>query len=198
MSKIFKVLVALVAMTALAAPAFAITADFTGFYQARGIAYDNMDGNDDADDNGRGVDSRYRLWTNTALNENVKAVFAIEVDYTWGDTGSGGKEVGKVGADAKGQIEIKNIYLDFNVPTWNTNFKAGTQYLVLGNGLLLGGDDSTGLNFRYTPAKGQSLFGAWVKVAEGAVTDDSADRTIINCSTTWKWPAGRFPLSSAI
>ncbi len=46
---------------------------------------------------------------------------------------------------------------------------------MLGNGLLLGGDDSTGVNFRFSPVKGQSLFGAWVKIAEGDVTNDSAD-----------------------
>jgi hypothetical protein len=168
-------------MSLAAAPAFAITADFTGFLQSRGIAYDNMDGNDNLDDNARGVDSRYRLWTNTALNENVKAVFAIEVDYTWGQvnpaagTGTVGREVGQIGADAKGQIEIKQIYLDFNIPTLNTNVKAGTQYTVLGNGYILAGDDTTGVNVRYTPVKGQSFLLSWVKTGEGDKFSDAQD-----------------------
>lgn len=183
MSKFSKILVALLASSFIAAPAFAITADFTGFLQTRGIAYDNMNGNDDLDDNARGVDSRFRLWTNTALNENVKAVFAIEVDYTWGSTngnavGTGGfapAGIGKIGADQKGEIEIKQLYLDFNLPSVNTNLKVGTQYSVLGNGYILAGDDFTGLSARYTPAKGHSFLFTWVKSIEGTLT--AADRS---------------------
>lgn len=185
MSKFSKILVALLASSFIAAPAFAITADFTGFLQTRGIAYDNMDGNDDIDDNARGVDSRFRLWTNTALNENVKAVFAIEVDYTWGsinDNAIGGAGIGRIGADQKGEIEIKQIYLDFNLPSANTNLKVGTQYSVLGNGFILAGDDFTGVSARYTPTKGHSFLFTWVKSIEGATGaagtgkfDDSTD-----------------------
>lgn len=171
MSKFAKVLVALLAATALATPAFAITADFTGFLQTRGIAYDNLDGDDDLDDNARGVDSRFRLWTNTALHENVKAVFAFEVDYTWG----GPDSLGDIGADSQGDLEIKQIYLDFNLPTLNTNIKAGTQYTVLGNGFILAGDDTTGVNARITPVKGQSFLLSWVKSFEGDKFDDSED-----------------------
>lgn len=178
MSKFSKILVALLASSFIAAPAFAITADFTGFLQTRGIAYDNMDGNDDIDDNARGVDSRFRLWTNTALNENVKAVFAIEVDYTWGSTNDnaiGGAGLGKIGADQKGEIEIKQLYLDFNLPSANTNLKVGTQYSVLGNGFILAGDDFTGVSARYTPTKGHSFLLTWVKSIESDKFDDSAD-----------------------
>jgi len=177
-SKFSKILVALLASSFIAAPAFAITADFTGFLQTRGIAYDNMNGNDDLDDNARGVDSRFRLWTNTALNENVKAVFAIEVDYIWGSTNNnavGGAGIGRIGADQKGEIEIKQIYLDFNLPSVNTNLKVGTQYSVLGNGYILAGDDFTGISARYTPTKGHSFLLTWVKAIESDKFDDSAD-----------------------
>jgi hypothetical protein len=179
-SKFSKILIALLAISFIASPAFAITADFTGFLQTRGIAYNNMDGRDNTDDNARGVDSRYRLFTNTALNENVKAVFAIEVDYAWGKQAStpgltGAGEVGSIGADAKSQIEIKQVYLDFNLPSLNTNIKAGTQYTVLGNGFILAGDDTTGLNVRFTPVTGQSLLLSWIKTGEGDKFDDAED-----------------------
>ena len=119
-------MVALLASTAIAAPAFAVTGDVSGFLHVRGVAADNMDGRDkgtnipgfNPDDNTRAVDSRLRLFTTAALNENVKAVFTVEVDYMWGDTG-----VGKLGADQKGEIEIANLYLDFNISEANTNVK---------------------------------------------------------------------------
>lgn len=161
-------------MAAIAVPAAAIEADFTGFLQARGFTHKNL-----AADGARanGVDQRFRLWTNTALHENVKAVFAIEVDNVWGaDTTAtdtnlptavrGG--VGRVGADATSQIEIKHLYLDFNVPFASTNIKAGAQYFKLGGGFIQG-DDASGLQVRYTPIQGQSLLFSWVKMNEGDV-----------------------------
>ncbi|MFA5516412.1 MAG: hypothetical protein WDA20_09005 [Desulfuromonadales bacterium] len=169
MSKVFKVLVALVAMTALAAPAFAITADFTGFYQVRAFSYDNLNGDDDVDDNTTGVDQRFRLWNSTALNENVKAVFALEIDTLWGGSGSG-----NVGADDRDSLEVKNMYLDFNIPAATTNVKAGVHYMKFGGGFIQA-DDAAGLQVRYTPTKETSILFGMTKAVEGAVTNDSDD-----------------------
>jgi hypothetical protein len=180
-SKFSKILVALAAATALATPAFAVTADVTGSLQIRGFAWDNsVDFNDDLDDNGRGVDQRFRLFTNAALNENVKAVFGIEVDNVWGDTNNtdtpagNAKEVGSMGTDAKGQIEIKHVYLDFNIPGIQTNVKAGSQYFKLGGGFIIA-DDAAGLQARFTPAAGTSFLFAWVKPQEGDAVHDELD-----------------------
>jgi hypothetical protein len=132
-----------------------------------------MDGRDKEnglyDDNTRAVDERLRLYTTAALNENVKAVFTVEVDYTWGDTG-----VGKIGADQKGQIEIANLYLDFNVPEANTNVKAGTHYFKMGGGLILG-EHSSGVSIRKAFSENVNLGLYWVKAVEGAAADDSQD-----------------------
>lgn len=194
MSKYLKFVVATLAAVAMATPAFAVTADVKGFFQTRGIAYDNvLDMNDDADDNARGVDQRFRLFTNAALNENVKAVFGIEIDNTWGRknvspttlTDSGGdtvsipapgKQVGTMGTDAKAEIEIKHVYLDFNIPELNTNVKAGSQYFSLGRGLIIA-DDAAGLAVRIAdPFIHDNSIGLyWVKAQEGNINDDSAD-----------------------
>lgn len=180
MSRLTKIMVALLASTAIAAPAFAITGDVSGFLHVRGVAADNMDGRDKDgqkqangnglyDDNTRAVDSRLRLFTTAALNENVKAVFAVEVDYVWGDD-----KVGKVGADEKSQIEIANLYLDFNIPEANTNVKAGTHYYKLGGGLILG-EHASGVSIRKAFSDEMNLGLYWVKMVEGLDEDDMQD-----------------------
>ena len=186
MSRLTKIMVALLASTAIAAPAFAVTGDVSGFLHMRGVAADNMDGRDKdsrlttyhpvtgaktytADDNTRAVDSRLRLFTTAALNENVKAVFTVEVDYVWGDAA-----VGKVGADQKSEIEIANLYLDFNIPEANTNVKAGTHYYKLGGGLILG-EHASGVSIRKAFSDSANLGLYWVKVVEGLDENDDQD-----------------------
>lgn len=173
MSRLTKIMVALLASTAIAAPAFAVTGDVSGFLHVRGVAADNMDGRDKEDgafdDNTRAVDSRLRLFTTAALNENVKAVFAVEVDYVWGDN-----LVGKVGADQKGEIEIANLYLDFNIPEANTNVKAGTHYYKLGGGLILG-EHASGVSIRKAFSDEMNLGLYWVKMVEGVDENDDED-----------------------
>ena len=180
MSRLTKIMVALLASTAIAAPAFAVTGDVSGFLHVRGVAADNMDGRDKDgqkqandqgkyDDNTRAVDSRLRLFTTAALNENVKAVFTVEVDYIWGDNG-----VGAVGADKKSEIEIANLYLDFNIPEANTNVKAGTHYYKLGGGLILG-EHASGVSVRKAFTDDVNLGLYWVKMVEGLDENDDED-----------------------
>jgi hypothetical protein len=198
-SRLTKIMVALLASTAIAAPAFAITGDVSGFLHVRGVAADNMDGRDkgdsttfirtdrngtpildskgnlitdtlNRDDNTRAVDSRLRLFTTAALNENVKAVFTVEVDYVWGDAGTG-----RVGADyATNNIEIANLYLDFNIPEANTNVKAGTHYYKLGGGLILG-EHASGVSVRKAFTDNVNLGLYWVKMVEGLDENDDED-----------------------
>ena len=173
MSRFTKIMLALLASMAVAAPAFAVTGDVSGLLHVRGVAADNMDGrdkDDDAyDDNTRAVDERLRLFTTAALNENVKAVFTVEVDYVWGDDG-----VGDLGADEKGEIEIANLYLDFNIPEADTNVKAGTHYYKLGSGLILG-EHASGVSIRKAIDDTLNLDLYWVKAVEGDDEDDDED-----------------------
>ncbi|TRO82231.1 hypothetical protein [Trichloromonas acetexigens] len=196
MSRLTKIMVALLASTAIAAPAFAITGDVSGFLHVRGVAADNMDGRDKdgnlttyktlddgtvvkdytTDDNTRAVDSRLRLFTTAALNENVKAVFTVEVDYVWGDTDNDPNttSIGRVGSDTTSQIEIANLYLDFNIPEANTNVKAGTHYYKMGGGLILG-EHASGVSTRTAFDENTNLGLYWAKVIEGVDENDGAD-----------------------
>ncbi|ADU64803.1 hypothetical protein Selin_0044 [Desulfurispirillum indicum S5] len=151
---------AALAMTSVSA-AEGLNIDFNGFMQVRGFAYDNLNGNDNVNDSSRGVDQRYRLWTNAALNEHAKAVFAIEMDSTWGDNA-----VGKVGADETGAIEIKHLYLDLHVPGTELHATLGAQGYWLGDGFIQG-DDASGMQLHYTLDSGDGLHFAWTKLAEG-------------------------------
>jgi hypothetical protein len=177
----------LLAALALAAPALALTVDSKGYVEIRGVADHNVsDGSDrrSADNDRTAVEQRLRLWTEAAADENVKAVFAIEIDNAWGQTGTAAlqssdgskKEVGSVGSDAKGQIEIKHAYLDFNLPALKTNIKAGAQGFKLGGGYIAN-DDASGIQTTTRLSENTSLKLVWVKAIEGnvAVTSDDID-----------------------
>lgn len=175
MNKFVRIFVALLATVALATPALAIDANIKGFFQARGIAYDNLNGDDDVDDNARGVDQRMRLWIDGAANENVKMVLGLEIDNAWGDLGrDGDKEVGRIGSDAKGEIEVKHIYLDFNLTGLDTNVKAGTQGWSQGRGYLIG-DDAAGLKVVTTLDDTSNIAFFWIKTDEGDKNNDAED-----------------------
>jgi len=85
------------------------------------------------------VYQRARVWFDFVASENVKAVLGLEIgDSRWGqsDTGAG------LGAD-KTVIEVKQAYLDFNVPNSEVNVKAGVQWVELPSNLgssIIGGD----------------------------------------------------------
>ncbi|HAD04196.1 MAG TPA: hypothetical protein DCF93_06030, partial [Desulfuromonas sp.] len=152
MKKQLKWIVAALAATAMATPAFALTADTKGFLEIRGQADRNMlDGSDNntvytdnsgiastADNDRTAVEQRIRLWTEVAADENVKAVFALESDIAWGT------DPGDIGTDGKGNLEVKHVYLDFNLPSLKTNVKAGAQYFKIANGFIAG-DDAIGI-----------------------------------------------------
>lgn len=198
MKKQMKWLLAALALAALATPAFAVTADMTGTLAVRGIAVNNLDGDDDKQDHGRFIDQRFRLFTSVAANENVKAVLGLEVDNVWGRVaGAGadktinvvggpgtvtipgaaaGKEVGTVGADAKGQLEIKHLYLDFKIPALGANVKAGTQYFNFGRGFVIN-DDAAGLlvTIPCPVMPDNKLELSWIKTSEMVTSDNEDD-----------------------
>lgn len=189
MKKQLKWIVAALAATAMATPAFALTVDTKGFLEIRGQADRNLiDGtNGTADDDRTGVDQRLRLWTEAAADENVKAVFAIEADTFWGDT-----TFGDVGSDSK-DIEIKHVYLDFNLPAVKgTNVKAGTQYFKIGNGFIAG-DDASGLQTATKLSDAATLKLYWVKAVEGAFGTGSDDVDFYGAQADLK--AGSFNVS---
>jgi len=59
-------------------------------------------------------------------NENLKAVFNIRVDQTWGRDGAA-----KLGNSPKDAIAVRKAYLDFNWPGTAVNVKTGYQGVAL-------------------------------------------------------------------
>lgn len=183
MKKQMKWLLAALALAALATPAFAVTADMTGTLAVRGIATNNLDGNSDSQDHTRGADQRFRLFTSVAANENVKAVLGLEVDNVLGRTSpiAGGvgflpKDLGGMGTDETGKLEIKHLYLDFKIPALGANVKAGVQPFNFGRGLIIN-DDAAGLAFslpcQVYPDNKLDL--VWIKTSEGIAKTTVAD-----------------------
>lgn len=190
MKKQMKWLLAALALAALATPAFAVNADMTGLLNVNGISLNNIDGNDAKNgigqDHTRAAEQRFRLWTSVAANENVKAVLGLEVDSVWGST-AGAKEVGAVGADAKGQLEIKHLYLDFKVPTLGATVRAGTQPFNFGRGLIVN-DDAAGLlvTMPCPAVPDNTLELSWIKTSEGAYKDSEGDGDFYGAKYTLK------------
>jgi hypothetical protein len=179
MKQQIKWLIAALALSALATPAFAVTADMTGSLSVRAIANNNVnDADDDNDDHAQFADQRFRLFTSVAANENVKAVLGLEVDNVWGRTAAG-KQIGAMGADAKGEIEIKHLYLDFNITELSTNVKAGTQAFNLGRGLIIN-DDAAGIQTSTVLSPESTLSLYWIKTSEADIITGGVDNSDSN------------------
>jgi hypothetical protein len=166
--KNFKVLVAALAAVAIATPAMAVTADVSGNLWVRGLWADGLAQTAGKAEETKGFDQRLRLFTTAAANENVKMVFGVEVDGIWGRTNQAAgaaKELGSVGADVTGAIEVKHLYLDFKVPTIGANVKAGVQGFALGRGMIIN-DDASGLQFSM-PVAGNNLSLLYIRPQTG-------------------------------
>jgi hypothetical protein len=131
-------LVALIAVFAMVLPAAAVELQFGGLYWTKYYHTNNLrDGNDDADDQIDGFYTRMRLYFTGVGSENVKVVSRFEIDNVWGQDALGSQS-----ADDKDKWEVKNIYLDFNVPDTPLNLKMGTLAYKLGGGTVFNDDTS--------------------------------------------------------
>ncbi|MCU0573800.1 MAG: hypothetical protein MUC41_12505 [Syntrophobacteraceae bacterium] len=145
MKKFLVVFVALAAAVAVAAPAFAkVEFSYGGQFRVRWFGQSNfatpisqtagaaaaLDGvTGGLDDDLTRLDQRLRLYFTFTASENLRLVTRFEVgDTVWGSPGT----TGRVGADGK-DIEVKNMYIDFNIPNgmFPLNAKIGTQGLVM-------------------------------------------------------------------
>jgi hypothetical protein len=134
MRKGFLVMLAVVLVAALAAPAMAGT-DINGFYRAKanlsnfrgylGGAYggSTVPGKDNAAN--AYVEQRMRVKF-TSGEENVKAVFFVETDDVWGDQNNGRNTGGQLGADAA-SLELKDAFLWFKLPNTGVDVTVGLQ-----------------------------------------------------------------------
>ena len=154
MKKTFMAAIALLLGVAVAAPAFAdVEFQYGGEFRARYISeyHQNQTNNMTLDNNGYAtkriddhnnfIDQRFRMYFNFIASQNLKVVAKFEMgDTPWGDSGttSGGAQPstsisgagGRVGADVR-MIEVKNLYIDFNIPCTTTNAKVGIQGINL-------------------------------------------------------------------
>jgi hypothetical protein len=154
MKRLLICLVALIAVFALVMPTYAAELKFGGYYDTKYYHTSNIrDGNDDADDQMDGVKTRMRLYFTAIGSENLKAVVKTEFDSVWGNA-----RLGRQGADGGSRddsgFEIKNGYIDFNVPDTPLNVKAGIIPAKMGKGVVYN-DDTNGVYFgaNFDPVK---------------------------------------------
>ncbi|MBE0605118.1 MAG: hypothetical protein IH610_02380 [Deltaproteobacteria bacterium] len=185
------VLLAVVLAAAFALPAMASDIKASGFYRSKAWLGNFHDGSgapslrtdqpgDEAQTNAF-VEQRFRVKFEFG-NENVKAVWYLESDMYWGDSGGSSSpnparnSGGALGAD-KVQMETKNINVWFKIPDTSMDVTVGLQgqsddYA----GVLYGGADMAGifLNGKYEPVK-YTL--GWAKLYENT-TQKSDDMTL--------------------
>ncbi|MEJ5347496.1 MAG: hypothetical protein WHS46_02230 [Desulfosoma sp.] len=149
MKKNFIVFVAVLAAVALAMPAFAVDFKYGGLYRLRWQSNDNLaDGQDKDkgpgfDDNGNWFDQRLRMLFTFVASENLQLVTHWEADTLWGreSSGAGRHGGGDIGADAT-NLEMKNVYLEFNVPNTPMRAKLGVQGATFLKGWMFADDFS--------------------------------------------------------
>lgn len=128
MRKGFLVMLAVVLVAALAAPAVAGT-DINGFYRSKGYVSNFKSGGITGTDvpSQAYVEQRFRLRLASG-DENVKAVIFFEQDLNWGDSNyTTGRNVGgALGADSI-NLELKNAYVWFKVPNTPVDVTVGLQ-----------------------------------------------------------------------
>lgn len=181
-----KKILAGIAVTALtmgtAMPALALENEFHGMFRLRGIVSNFDDSNGGTQyinaNTGAGgtltksnpatytfVEQRARILYAAKANVDLKLVTQFEIDSRWGDNSYNSNNTtrnngGGVGADQV-NLETKNVYLDFNIPSTPVNVKLGIQNwggdkykgIIFNNdaaGLVVNGKlDNGALNFGY-------------------------------------------------
>jgi len=154
MRRLLLFLVAVAAIVALVSLPAAADLRFGGQAWTRYYSYDNLkDGTNNLDDNLNGFYTRMRLYFTARASENLKAVFKYEIDDLWGDGrlgttsadgGSQGRNDSNSTLPANSGGEVKNMYLDFNVPNTPLNVMVGVLPAILGSGLAFN-DDTNGI-----------------------------------------------------
>lgn len=138
--RLLAVLAAGALTAATAVPAMALENEFHGLFRVRAFL-------DNYSDGGAGtltpskepgtrnfIEQRARLMYIAKANDDLKLVTHFEIDSRWGDNsynsnGSTRNNGGGIGADQT-NLETKNVYLDFNIPSTPVNVKAGIQGFV--------------------------------------------------------------------
>jgi hypothetical protein len=175
MKKRVVMLVALLAVVAIAVPAFALEFKYGGQYRLRWQSSDNVvDGGGEGfyldnsrnympgqtnrtpasvgtparyyhaegNDNQNFMDQRFRMYFSFVASENLQVVSKFEIDNIWGFGPDKFTSGGAVGADAI-DIEVKNVYVDFNIPYTPVRATLGIQGIALMTGWIIDDDFSS-------------------------------------------------------
>lgn len=192
MKKRMVTLLALLVAVAIAMPAFAgVDFKYGGQFRTRWVSNDHFDGTDLQDDNRNYFDQRLRLYFFFVASENLRLVTRFEVgDITWGDDrtvpvtltnsqqgeraslnarfGSGGR----VGADSV-NVETKNVYVEFGIPTVPVKAKVGIQGINLLDSWIVDDDFSAAvLEGKFTPVNVQI---GYIAAQNSSITDNEED-----------------------
>lgn len=136
--KLLAVTAACALSAATAVPALALENEFHGMFRVFGYASNFTDGTTgNIIDGGlltehsrtrSYVEQRARLMYIAKANDDLKLVTHFEIDSRWGDSAykDGRNKGGAIGADQT-NLETKNVYLDFNIPSTAINAKVGIQ-----------------------------------------------------------------------
>lgn len=151
-------------VTLLTVPASAADFKFGGMFWTKFYSTNNTtDGEDDHDDNLNGFYTRMRLYFTATASENLMAVFKYEMDDVWGNgrlgtTSADGGSLARSDNAAQGAAnsggEIKNAYIQFNMPNTPLTFLVGVLPAKLGTGLAFN-DDTNGIlvSAKFDPVK---------------------------------------------
>ncbi len=139
------------------------------------------------------VSGRFRVYLEVEPDKRTKAVFKIETDPEWGSHRQNPLENHKgndssgfgAGADNKGEVQIKNAYIQVKLPVIPATVKAGIQGFKTTDGMFFG-NDMAGLKVEanLSPKVRAKLF--WVKPNEGIKTSDWDDVDIFTAGITFK------------
>ena len=92
-------------------------------------------------------DQRLRMYIDFISSENLKVVTKWETQASWGSTRqnfSTNTGSGNVGADS-GSLNVKNVYLDFNIPNTPLQAKVGVQGIALLDSWIVDSDFSAAM-----------------------------------------------------
>ena len=202
MKRFLLLLIGVAAVVAfMTVPASAADLKFGGMFWTKFYAADNVnDGTDDLDDNMESsFYTRMRLYFTATASENLQAVFKGEIDDVWGngrlgtvstDGGSNARNDAVSGLGANSGAEIKNIYLDFNIPNTPLNVMVGALPAQLGSGLAFN-DDTNGIvvTGKFDPVK-VSLVYSRLNDNATAISTSNTPETPYSSSDDWDlWAA---------
>lgn len=143
-----------IAVPALAAVEFKYGGQFRARFESQNNVLDGTDlagfygNNYNSDDNRRFIDQRLRLYFSFIASKNLKVVVKWEMgDAVWGMSANTGSSVGNTGANAGGNVgadavsvEVKNAYIEFNIPSTPSTAIIGVQSINLLDSWILDDD----------------------------------------------------------